>query len=117
MATNPDLLRGSLEPIVLEVIAGGATYGYEIAKAIGEASGGKLLAQQGTLYPALHRLEKKGLLASLWETSPSGRKRKHYKLTPLGKKEKVKLRAEWITFSQTVDQILGLDNARLAWAC
>ena len=51
MPTNPDLLRGSLEPIVLEVIAAGATYGYEIARAIGEASQGKLLAQEKDLWP------------------------------------------------------------------
>ena len=116
MATNPDLLRGSLEPIVLEVIAGGATYGYEIAKAIGEASGGKLLAQEGTLYPALHRLEKKGWLAADWDVSPEGRKRKHYRLTPLGKKQRAALRAEWAEFSSMVNGVLGLEFSIVGWA-
>ena len=116
MSTNPDLLRGSLEPIVLEVIAGGATYGYEIAKAIGEASQGKLLAQEGTLYPALHRLEKKGWLAADWDVSPEGRKRKHYRLTPLGKKQRVALRAEWAEFSRMVNGVLGMERVIVGWA-
>lgn len=115
MSTNPDLLRGSLEPIVLEVIAGGATYGYEIAKAIGEASHGKLLAQEGTLYPALHRLEKKGWLAADWDVSPEGRKRKHYRLTPLGKKQRAALRAEWTEFSRMVNGVLGMERVVVGW--
>ncbi|MBC7855323.1 MAG: helix-turn-helix transcriptional regulator [Pirellulaceae bacterium] len=121
MTTNPDLLRGSLEPIVMEVIAGGATYGYEIAKAIGEASQGKLLAQEGTLYPALHRLEKKGWLAANWDVSPEGRKRKHYRLTPLGKKQRAALRAEWTEISRMVNGVLGMESTGwhahgFAWA-
>src|SRR5437773_2776108 len=55
MKSSPELLRGALEPVILEVIADGATYGYEIARAIEHASRGRLLAQEGTLYPALHR--------------------------------------------------------------
>src|SRR3954463_4374992 len=116
MSANPDLLRGSLEPIILEVIAGGATYGYEIARAIGEASQGKLLAQEGTLYPALHRLEKKGWLAAEWGESPEGRKRKHYQLTALGKKQRAALRAEWAEFSRMVNGVLGMQRVEVVWA-
>ena len=83
MKPSPDLLRGALEPVILEVIADGATYGYEIARAIEQASRGRLLAQEGTLYPALHRLEKRGFLEAEWSLSPEGRQRKHYKLTAL----------------------------------
>jgi PadR family transcriptional regulator PadR len=115
MNPNPDLLRGALEPIILEVIAGGATYGYEIAKAIETASSGKLLAQEGTLYPALHRLEKQGLLAAEWGESAEGRKRKHYHLTPLGKKERAVRRKEWQSFTRTVNEILGFEQVCLAW--
>src|SRR3972149_5319622 len=75
---NPDLLRGTLEPVVLELIAGGASYGYEIARAVERASGGQLLAQEGTLYPALHRLEKRGSLPPGWERSPQRRRRETY---------------------------------------
>ena len=107
MATNPDLLRGTLEPILLEVIAAGKTYGYDIAKAIQEQSRGELLAQEGTLYPALHRLEQRGYLRAVWKTSPEGRRRKHYRLTAAGSRHLQALRAEWAAFSRTVDRLLG----------
>ena len=115
--TNADLLRGALEPVILEVIADGATYGYEIAKAIERASEGQLLAQEGTLYPALHRLEKRGLLEAEWGLSPEGRQRKHYKLTAAGRKERLALRKEWTEFTRTVNLILGIQHVQLqlAW--
>lgn len=117
MKPNADLLRGALEPIILETIADGATYGYEIARAIERASSGQLLAQEGTLYPALHRLEKRGLLEAEWGTSPEGRPRKHYKLTALGRKERLAMRKEWAAFSRTVNLILGIQHteAALVW--
>jgi PadR family transcriptional regulator PadR len=115
MKTSPDLLRGALEPVILEVIAGGATYGYEIAKAIEQTSGGQLLAQEGTLYPALHRLEKRGLLAAEWSLSPEGRQRKHYSLTPLGRKHRLALRKEWTEFTRAVNLILGIQHVQAAW--
>jgi DNA-binding PadR family transcriptional regulator len=110
MKTSPDLLRGALEPVILEVIAGGATYGYEIARAIEQTSGGCLLAQEGTLYPALHRLEKRGLLEAEWSLSPEGRQRKHYRLTALGRKERLALRKEWTDFTRAVNLILGIQH-------
>lgn len=108
MAANSDLLRGALEPILLEVIAAGKTYGYDIGKAIQERSQGELLAQEGTLYPALHRLEKRGYLRAQWKTSPEGRRRKHYRLTASGARHLRALRAEWVVFSRAVGQILGI---------
>jgi PadR family transcriptional regulator, regulatory protein PadR len=115
MKPNADLLRGALEPVILEVIADGATYGYEIAKAIEQTSGGKLLAQEGTLYPALHRLEKRGLLEAEWAVSPEGRQRKHYQLTALGRKERLALRKEWTDFTRAVNLILGIQHVQAAW--
>ena len=116
MMQSPELLRGALEPIVLELIAGGASYGYEIARAVQQASGGKLLAQEGTLYPALHRLEKRGYLRADWKTSPEGRERKHYRLTAEGRRHLARLREEWTSFSQTVNQILGIAHVSVATA-
>ena len=107
MPTNPDLLRGALEPLLLELIAAGATYGYEIAKSLEASSRGELLAQEGTLYPALHRLEKRGLLRAEWGNSPEGRKRKHYYLTADGEQHLAQARDEWAAFSSTVSRILG----------
>ncbi len=111
MATNPELLRAALEPIVLEVIAGGATYGYEIARAIQSTSDGELLAQEGTLYPALHRLEKRGYLKASWKKSPEGRRRKHYALTAEGRRHLETLCEQWQRFSKTVNRMLGLNYA------
>ena len=108
MSANPDLLRATLEPVVLEVISGGATYGYEIARAIEASSRGELLTQEGTLYPALHRLEKRGYLKAAWKDSPEGRRRKHYALTGEGRKYLEAARAEWKSFSAVVNRILGL---------
>jgi transcriptional regulator len=113
MAANSDLLRGALEPVVLEVIAAGSSYGYEIARAIQAASEGHLLAQEGTLYPALHRLEKRGLLRAQWTMSPEGRQRKHYRLTGAGRRRLDKLRTEWTSFSEAVSRILGTAHAGL----
>jgi transcriptional regulator len=108
MPANADLLRGALEPVLLEVIAAGNTYGYDIARAIQERSQGELLAQEGTLYPALHRLEKRGYLRAEWKTSAEGRQRKHYRLTAAGTRHLRALREEWVAFSRTVNRILGV---------
>jgi transcriptional regulator len=116
MANNPELLRAALEPVILEVIERGATYGYVIARAIEQASAGELLAQEGTLYPALHRLEKKGYLCASWEISPEGRRRKHYRLTALGRRQREAARAEWASFTTAVNRILGLGHVGLVGA-
>jgi DNA-binding PadR family transcriptional regulator len=114
MPVNPDLLRGALEPLLLELIAGGKTYGYEIAAALRESSDGQLLAHEGTLYPALHRLEKRGYLRAVWKESPQGRSRKHYTLTIQGKRHLKSLRKEWQAFSTSVNRILGMAHVRPA---
>src|SRR5262245_51017166 len=114
MAQNPDLVRGALEPVILELIGAGATYGYEIVRAVQQASQGELLAQEGTLYPALHRLEKRGYLRAEWKDSPEGRPRKHYKLTAEGRRHLESLRREWAAFSRTVNRILGTARGGLA---
>lgn len=113
MSKETDLMRGALEPIVLELIAGGASYGYEIVRAMQQESRGELLAQEGTLYPALHRLEKRGYLRSQWKDSPEGRQRKHYYLTAEGRRRLESLRQEWVVFTRVVNRILG--TARLGW--
>lgn len=106
MPINANLLKGAMETIVLETISGGATYGYEIARAIRETTGGLLLAQDGTLYPALHRLERRGYLQSTWKSSPQGRDRKYYRLTKAGRERLTALRREWDEFSESMNRIL-----------
>jgi PadR family transcriptional regulator, regulatory protein PadR len=116
MSAKADWIRATLEPVILETIAAGATYGYDISRAIQSASSGQLLAQEGTLYPALHRLEKRGLLKATWKLSPEGRRRKHYSLTNAGRRQLEASRAEWASFSKTVNQILGIVHVGVASA-
>ena len=101
--------------ILLQVIADGASYGYEIAQSVKRTSGGDVLAQEGTLYPALHRLEKRKLLKATWAESPQGRKRKHYKLTAEGKKQLEALREEWEAYNQSVRKLMGLADAQFVF--
>jgi transcriptional regulator len=116
MSSNSDLVRAALEPILLEVISTGSSYGYEIAKAIQAASRGELLAQEGTLYPALHRLEKRGYLRATWKTSAEGRRRKYYTVTADGRRYLEQVRAEWESFSKVVGRILGTAHVAVAGA-
>ena len=108
MPVNQNLLRGALEMVILGVIDDGASYGYEIARTVRETTDGRLLAQEGTLYPLLHRLEERGYLRSHWEGSPKGRQRKHYFLTRAGRNRWGTLRREWDDFSASVNRILKL---------
>ena len=87
-----DLLRGSLDVMVLAVLADGQQYGYSIQKQIKLHSGQTI--QAGSLYPLLHRLESEGLIAATWDKS-SARERKWYELTPAGEKKLRKSAADW----------------------
>ena len=100
------LLTGMVETLILEIVAQGSTYGYEIAQTIAGRSQGSFELKEGSLYPALHRLERQKLLASYWEEA-EGRRRKYYKLTAAGRKVLAARRQEWQAFSQGVSSILG----------
>jgi PadR family transcriptional regulator, regulatory protein PadR len=80
-----DLPQGTLDLLILRVVALGPIHGYAIAQRIQQMSHEALQVQQGTLYPALHRLEYKKLLSSHWKSSESGREAKFYELTPQGR--------------------------------
>lgn len=84
MTFERDLVRGSLDLMVLSALAEGPLYGYLIQKRIREASGHLVRIQAGTLYPLLHRLEENGAIASRWDDG-AGRDRKWYELTPAGR--------------------------------
>src|SRR6478752_10004057 len=87
--------RGTAELAVLSVLESGALHGYEIARRIEQQTKGSLRFTLAALYPMLYRLEKQRWIRGTWETSPSGRRRRCYRLTPAGKKKLVPLRAEW----------------------
>ena len=102
------LLNGTLEMMMLEVLSQGPSYGYEIVQTVLSRSGGQFELKEGSLYPALHRLERQQLLSSYW-TEHEGRRRKYYKLSAAGRKALAARRSEWQAFSQGVNGVLGLD--------
>lgn len=79
-------LDGNVETLLLSILESGPSYGYAIVKELNDRAEGVLKLGEGTIYPVLHRLEEKKLLASKWSTAENSRKRKYYRLTPKGKK-------------------------------
>lgn len=106
-----DLIRGSLDLMVLSVLAGGRKYGYLIQKQVRETSEARVDLQAGTLYPILHKLEEEKLIRSSWDES-TGRKRKWYELTATGQKRLKTQAAEWSDYAQCIQQILALASLR-----
>jgi DNA-binding PadR family transcriptional regulator len=101
-----DLLKGHLDLVLLSCLRDGPAHGYLLSKRLHERSGGEFELLEGTLYPALHRLEASGLAASSW-ASEGGRRRRVYRLTPKGTRALAERTAEWQRFSRTVTGIVG----------
>lgn len=106
MPPDPDLIRGTLNTILLEVISRRPMYGYEICKTVGTRTQGYFDLREGSLYPALHRLERDGLLKSFWEQTDAGRRRKYYQITDAGSGVLARKRSEWREFAGAVDRVL-----------
>src|SRR4029077_8681072 len=87
--------RGTAELAVLSILESGALHGYEIARCIERQTKGSLHFTLAALYPMLYRMEKQRWIRGTWETSPNGRRRRCYRLTPAGKKKLIPLRGEW----------------------
>jgi PadR family transcriptional regulator PadR len=90
-----DLLQGTLDMLILKVVALGPTHGYAIAQRLQQMSRDVLQVQQGSLYPALHRLEKRGWVRAEWAASDTGRDARFYSLTRLGRKQLEEQRENW----------------------
>jgi len=104
--SDVDLLQGTLDMLILTVVGRGPLHGYAIAQRIGEISRALLQVPQGSLYPALHRLENKGLLAATWTETDSGRQAKVYRLTPKGRRRLGQEVADWRRMSAAIHLIL-----------
>jgi PadR family transcriptional regulator len=102
-----DLLQGTLDMLILKIVALGPVHGYGIAQRIRQISREVLIVQQGSLYPALHRLEKRGWLSAEWGDSENGREAKFYKLSAKGRRQLAAEEATWSRLSQAVELILG----------
>ncbi|MBI2823374.1 MAG: helix-turn-helix transcriptional regulator [Planctomycetia bacterium] len=103
------LLTGTVEMLMLEVISHGPSYGYEIVQTVLSRSGGRFELKEGSLYPALHRLERQKLLEAYW-VEFDGRRRKYYRLTAAGRDLLQARRGDWQTFAAGVNGVLGLER-------
>ena len=101
-----DLLQGTLDMLILKIVALGPVHGYGISLRIRQISKEVLQVQQGSLYPALHRLEKRGWLTAEWGESENGRQAKFYKLAPKGRKQLQAEESNWERLAQAVTQIM-----------
>lgn len=106
MKREADLLQGTLNMLVLRTLELGPLHGWAISKRIRQVSDDALQINQGSLYPALYRLEERGWIAAEWGTSPEGRRVKVYSLTADGRKQLVDERSSWRTFMQAVELVL-----------
>jgi DNA-binding PadR family transcriptional regulator len=104
--------KGSTEILILSLLAERPMYGYEISQLLEQRSGGYFEMKEGLLYPALHRMQQNGWLASNWQTI-DGRQRKYYQLTPTGREVLGEQAAEWKKFLEELDALL---RANQVWA-
>ena len=102
----PELLHGTLEVLVLKTLTAGARHGYAIARAIEGATANVVGVEDGSLYPALYRMEKKGWIEAEWGVSELGRRAKLYRLTAKGRRQLAAQTAEWERFSAAISGVL-----------
>jgi len=109
MANRADLLQGTLDMLILQTLCWGPAHGYSIGQAIRAASNDAFRVETGSLYPALHRLEKRRLVRAEWKTSDNNQRAKYYRLTPAGRRQLAREQSRW---NQLVDAVRALMRAR-----
>jgi transcriptional regulator len=110
MTLKSDLPQGTLDLLILKVVALGPLHGYAIAQRLQQVSRDVVQVPQGSLYPALHRLENRGLLEADWKESETGREAKYYRLTRLGRQQLEKETASWERLAKAVGLILRMSE-------
>jgi transcriptional regulator len=106
--TSLELLHGTLDMLILKTLTGGVMHGYSVARKIRERSAEVILVEEGALYPALHRMERKAWIESEWGLSENNRKAKFYRLTSLGRQQ---LRSEFSTWSRYAEAVARVMQA------
>jgi PadR family transcriptional regulator PadR len=109
MNAKSDLPQGTLDVLILKIVALGPVHGYAIAQRLQQVSRDVVQVPQGSLYPALHRLEYRGLLAADWKETETGREAKFYRLTRAGKKHLELETAGWMRLAEAIGLILALE--------
>jgi PadR family transcriptional regulator PadR len=105
--SNAEMLKGTLDMMVLRTLVMGDAHGHTIAKVIERTSEDVLEVEQGSLYPALHRLEDRGWVSSYWGASENNRKAKFYKLTAAGKKQLIHETNRWRKMARAIGLVMG----------
>ena len=105
-ATRADLLHGTLDLLILKTLSAGAMHGYDVARRIQERSGDVLVVEEGSLYPALYRMEEKGWISAEWGKSDNNRRAKFYSLTRTGRKQLEQETAIWERVSRAIKLVL-----------
>src|SRR3954469_25883038 len=101
-----DLMRGSLDLLILRTLQPGRSHGHAIAKHIQRTSEDLLQVETGSLYPALYRLEAKGWIAASWELSDKGKRARYYRITPAGRKQLASEQSKWNAFARAMGLLL-----------
>jgi PadR family transcriptional regulator, regulatory protein PadR len=102
-----EMLKGTLDMMILRTLVGGDAHGHTIAKVIERTSDDLLEVEQGSLYPALHRLEDRGWVSSYWGASENHRKAKFYRLTAEGRKQLVRATSRWRQMKRAIGLVMG----------
>ena len=110
MATTVDLLQGTLDLLILKTLSWGPAHGYAIARWIEQLTGEVLRVGEGSLYPALHRLEERGWLDSQWQLSSTKRRTKVYRLTPRGRQQLKVETGVWHQFVTAMTSVLAAEE-------
>lgn len=106
MEFSQDLVKGTVVPVILQLLSEQERYGYEIIKTVNQRTANAFEWKEGTLYPWLHRLEGEGLIQSRWAEGDSGRQRKYYSITKRGQATLAARKEEWTSFSKAVNALL-----------
>jgi PadR family transcriptional regulator len=104
--SSSELLHGTLETLILKTLADGRLHGYAVARSIESATDGVVTVEEGSVYPALYRMERKSWIEAEWGVSELGRRAKFYRLTPKGRRQLSAQAAEWARFAAAISRVL-----------
>jgi PadR family transcriptional regulator, regulatory protein PadR len=105
-----ELLQGTLDLLILRILSAGSLHGWDIAKRIAIVSNDRLSLKQGSLYPALHRMEGRGWVEAEWGVSDAGRSAKFYRLTRVGRTQLEAEKQHWLSFASAVASVLNMET-------
>jgi len=111
MSKPADLVQGTLDLLLLKIVALGPMHGWAICQRLKQISGNVLSVSDGSLYPSLHKLEQEGWIAAEWKTSELGRRAKYYSLTRIGRRQLEKEAAKWERLSAAITHVVRFEEA------